>query len=252
MSAMHHAISLIVEGYTMVPDVFDPDELVAASEAFEEKAAVAGSRTMGWEEIQTAPAILNFLGHPKLMEIVDVYSNHFGERSMIAGASGMRDSFHQVPEPRDYTHLATAPIGWHDDVRGVTEPAGNAMQLALTALLYLDDTFENNGAYCAAIGSHHLSRVDAENRPVFCPPDVVLDNCRLVQVPVKAGSVIVHRAHNWHGVIPSRQQRRLVLQHFTVDSQYDLQAGHTQISEAVLSLLPPERRRYFRQYSVPI
>lgn len=252
MSDMSHAIQLIVDGYTVVPDVFDADELAAASDAFERAAAKAGKRQMGWDELREERALMNYLGHPRLMGVVEAFCAHFDEKAIVAGSSGTRDAFGgKQPEHHDYSDLAKAPLGWHDDVRGVKVCSAHTMQLGLTALLYLDETFKDNGAYCAAAGSHHLARVGEGDQPIFCPPDVVLDHCRLVQLPVKPGAAIIHRAHNWHGVVPAKQRRRLILQHLTSDSVYDAQVGHTQLTQEDYDKLPADRHRFFRSYSRP-
>jgi ectoine hydroxylase-related dioxygenase (phytanoyl-CoA dioxygenase family) len=134
---------------------------------------------------------------------------------------------------------------------GIKRPNAEFLPTALTSLLYLDETFADNGAYCTAVGSHHLAYAEGQ-KPIMPPGEIVLDNCELLPLPVKPGSVIIHRAHEWHAVIPTRQRRRVMLQTFCARSLYDTQHGHTQLSEETLALLPPGRDRYICHYSAGV
>jgi ectoine hydroxylase-related dioxygenase (phytanoyl-CoA dioxygenase family) len=144
--------------------------------------------------------------------------------------------------------LRTAGVGWHDDVMGMKNPNSDILQTTLTSLLYLDDTFADNGAYCTAIGSHHLAGATFDKKPILAKPEFVLQQCELRPLPLKAGSVIIHRGHNWHGVIPCKQRRRLVLQTFSTPEHYDLQIGHTQLSDATIALIPQAQHKYLTSY----
>jgi ectoine hydroxylase-related dioxygenase (phytanoyl-CoA dioxygenase family) len=139
-------------------------------------------------------------------------------------------------------------VGWHDDVMGMKNPKAAGLQTGLNSLLYLDDTYADNGAYVAALGSHHMATA-ADNKPILCPREMVLDHCELKPLPVKAGSVIISRAHHWHGVIEPQQRRRLMLQTFSGKAFYAQQEGHTQLSEEALSYIPADRHRFLTSYA---
>ena len=90
-------------------------------------------------------------------------------------------------------------------------------------------------------------------RYVFKMPDLGEGTveAEVVAWHVKPGDVIVHRGHHWHAVVPPRLQRRIVLQTFSTKKQYDIQMGHTQLSDATVALIPPERQKYLQWYSKP-
>jgi len=249
--AFHLAMRLIIDGCVVVPDVLVGDELKAMQDAFERRAGELDKRWMAWEDIELEPEVARYIAHPNLMAVVEPFINHFGHEAVFSNCSGMRDSFDGRKPERPFTSgdLRSGPLGWHDDVQGMRNPSASFLPTTLATLLYLDDTFADNGAYCTALGSHHLSYATPQDTPMMTPRDVVLDNCELKALPVKAGSVIIHRAHGWHGVIPPRQQRRLVLQTFCARAIYDSQEGHTQVSAATAALIPAARHRYLCHYA---
>lgn len=249
MNATNYAIRLIIDGYVAVPDVVTGDELEDMRAGFERQAAALGKRWMNWDEISEVPELVRYIAHPKLMAVIDAYLGHFGHEAVFANSSGVRDVYDPAKPAKNVntSDLRNSPIGWHDDVMGMRHPNAKILQTTLTSLLYLDDTSVESGAYCAAAGSHHVSYADGE-KPVMPPAATVLDNCELRPVPVTAGSVIIHRGHHWHGVLPVHRQRRLMLQTFSARDVYDLQEGHTQLSAASIALIPPGRERYICHY----
>jgi len=253
MNATNYAIRLIIDGFVVVPDVLTPDEVNAMRRGFERRAAELDKRWMNWEEVCDVPEIVSYIAHPRLMEVVDAFMLHFGQEAVFSNSAGMRDVYDSNKPVRefDWTDLRRAPVGWHDDVWGMRNPNAAFLPTALTSLLYLDETFADSGAYCAAAGSHHLAYAQDE-KPIMPPGEVVLDNCELRPLPVKPGSVIIHRSHNWHAVVPTRQQRRIMLQTFCARASYDLQEGHTQVSDETAVLLPPGRHQYLCHYSAGV
>jgi hypothetical protein len=251
-NAFNLAMRLIIDGCVVVPDVLVGDELKAMQDAFERRADELGKRWMAWEDISLVPEIAQYIAHPNLMAVVEPFVNHFGHAAVFSNSSGMRDSFDPQAPIRPFTagDLRAGPLGWHDDVQGMKTPCASFLPTAVSSLLYLDDTFADNGAYCTALGSHHLSYATPQNTPMMTPGEVVLDNCELKALPLKAGSVIIHRSHSWHGVVPPRQRRRLVLQTFCARALYDLQVGHTQLSEETTAMIPADRHRYLCHYKV--
>ncbi|HVF11114.1 MAG TPA: phytanoyl-CoA dioxygenase family protein [Abditibacteriaceae bacterium] len=247
----HLAMRLIIDGCVVVPNVLVGDELKAMQDAFERRAGELGKRWMNWEDICLEPEIARYIAHPNLMAVVDAFTNHFGHEAVFSNSSGMRDAFNPEKPVPPFTpgDLRRGPLGWHDDVMGMRNPRASFLPTTLSALLYLDDTFADNGAYCTALGSHHLAYATPEDTPMMSPGEVVLDNCELKPLPVKAGSVVIHRAHSWHGVVPPRQRRRLVLQTFCARALYDSQEGHTQVSEETAALIPADRHRYLCHYA---
>ena len=253
MNATNYAIRLIIDGYVVVPDVLTPDEVQSMSNGFERRAGELDKRWMNWEEICEVPELMSYIAHPRLMEVVDAFYVHYGQESVFANSAGIRDVFDpSKPVPAfDASDLRNGPYGWHDDVWGIKKPNAPFLPTALTSLLYLDETFADNGAYCTAVGSHHLAYAEG-NKPIMPPAEIVLDNCELRPLPVKPGSVIIHRSHEWHAVVPTRQQRRVMLQTFCARTLYDLQEGHTQVSEATAALLPADRHKYLCHYSAGV
>jgi hypothetical protein len=241
---------LLIDGAVIVPDVLSPDELASAREAFERHAAARGKRQFAWDELCMVPELVALICHPRLMAVVEGMISYQNEEVVFANCSGARDAHN--PErpftPFDPNDLRHGPIGWHDDVQGMKTPKAAIMNNSLTTLIYLDETFADQGAYCSAEGSHHLGRSDKNGRAIVSNKDLVLDNCHLRALPLKAGSAIVHRAHEWHGVMPIKTRRRIMLQTFVAKSTYDVQDGHTQVSEAAKALIPADRHRYLHWY----
>lgn len=254
MTPMHLAMRLLIDGVVVVPDVVTGDELKRMSDAFEKRTVELGKRHMTWEEMEHIPDLVRYIGHPNLLAVVELFIRHFGEDTVFCNCSGMRDVFNPDPaslakvKATDFSDLRTAPVGWHDDVMGMRNPFAPGLQTGLNSLIYLDDTYADNGAYVAAMGSHHLSTI-VDNKPIHPQRDMVLDHCELKPLPVKAGSVIVSRTHHWHGVIAPQQRRRVMLQTFGGKSFYAQQEGHTQLSEQAISFIPAERRRFLTSYA---
>lgn len=247
MNVEHTLARLLIDGCVVLPDVVVGDELRGMQDAFERRASELGRRHFNWDDISLTPEFVRYIAHPKLMAVVEAFCKHLGHEAVFANSSGARESFDpaQKFEPADLRH---GPLGWHDDVVGMKNPNSDILQAALSSLLYLDETFADSGAYCSAVGSHHLAHATPDKRPVMAKPDFVLDHCELRPNPVTPGSVILYRAHHWHGVVPPRQRRRLVLQTFVARAHYPLQVGHTQLSPQTLKLLPAERMKYVMHY----
>jgi len=241
---------LHMDGAVIVPDVLNPAELAEASDAFERLASARGKRWFNWEDIALEAEFAKLICAPRLMAVIDRFYEWQGEITTWANCSGVRDVYDPARPPAPFTvgDLRHGPLGWHDDVQGMKNPAAAIIPGTLATLLYFDDTFADNGAYCSATGSHHLGRRNAEGRALVAPRELVMDTCELVPMPLKAGSAIIHRAHEWHGVIPVKTRRRLFLQTFVGRATYDLQAGHTQLSDAERALIPADRHRYLTAY----
>jgi hypothetical protein len=242
-------VRLIIDGYTVIPDVLSPDEIAAMHDAFESLAAHTGKRWFDWQDIATLPPFAAYIGHPRLMSVVEPFVAHFGHEAVFANASGVRDVFDPSKPVGKWSKDLKKGLGWHDDVMGMKHPKASFLPTTLNTLLYLDDTFADNGAYTSAVGSHHLATVGPNDKPVHPPREMVLDHCKLVPVPVKAGSVILSRAYHWHGVIPPRQRRRVMLQTFCSRELYDMQAGHTQLGEETLALIPRKQQKWIMSYA---
>ncbi|MCX5662699.1 MAG: phytanoyl-CoA dioxygenase family protein [Planctomycetota bacterium] len=240
--------TLLIEGCVVLPDLIIGPELKGLQDAFERRAKDLGKRHFNWEEISLVPEFVQYIAHPKLMAVVDAFTKHLGFDAVFANSPGARESYdpNSKYEPANLRH---GPLGWHDDVMGMKTPNADILQTGLSSLLYLDETFADNGAYCSAVGSHHLAHATPDKKPILAKPAFVLDNCELRPNPVKPGSVILYRAHHWHGVVPPRQQRRLVLQTFSTRQHYPLQVGHTQLSAETLKMIAPERMKYITSYA---
>ena len=244
---------LRIDGCVRIPGVVTGQELADMQAAFERRATELGIRWFNWEQLSLIPEFARYIAHPNLMKVVDAFVEHYGHEAVFANSSGARDAFDPKNPGPDYNppNLRHGPVGWHDDVQGMKNPNPDMLQTTLTSLLYLDETFAENGAYSSAVGSHHLAGITTDHKPLIAKSDVVLDTCELRPIPVKPGDVIVHRGHHWHAVVPPRLQRRIVLQTFSTKKQYDIQMGHTQLSDATVALIPPERQKYLQWYSKP-
>ncbi|MDP6503833.1 MAG: phytanoyl-CoA dioxygenase family protein, partial [Planctomycetota bacterium] len=200
------ATQLIVDGYTVIPEAVHGEELERMSGAFERRAAEIGKRWMSWDEIDRVPELVAYIGHPKVMEVIDAFYEHFGQTAAFACSSGIRDVYDPENPPGEFdaSDLANAPVGWHDDVTGMKKPIPEFLETTVTSLIYLDETFADNGAYCTSVGSHHLVCRNDNGTPILADRTKAVDHCELKALPVKAGSVIAHRGHNWHGVVPPR------------------------------------------------
>ena len=253
MGEVNQALRLVLDGVLVVNEAIKGDELEMMRDGFERLCAESGKRQFEFNGISKSPEMMGWIGHPSMMNVVTPFVQHFGHEPAIACISGVRDVFNPERAPKGRTppealHQGKG-IGWHDDVWGVTEPQFSVMETSLSCLLYLDDTYIDSGAYCTAVGSHHLVVADENDSPRTVTFEVVRDLCELKALPVKAGSLIFHRAHNWHGVVPPHQQRRIYIQTFTTLSQYDGQAGHTQFTDEQLELIPEDRHKYIRRYA---
>ncbi|MCC7193393.1 MAG: phytanoyl-CoA dioxygenase family protein [Phycisphaeraceae bacterium] len=244
-------VRLLVDGYVALPDILTGTELAALDAAFERRARETGTRWFDWETLDGIPEFVGYLAHPNLMKYVTAFAEYMGEEAVFANSSGARDSYNPANPGPSYepANLRHGPLGWHDDVVGMKNPQSEAIQMLLASLLYLDETFADNGAYCSAVGSHYLARATPDKKPILAKPDFVLDNCELKPVPLKPGGVVLYRGHHWHGVVPMKQRRRLVLQSFTTRRHYNMQIGHTQLSEKSRALLTPAQKKYVTSYS---
>jgi len=249
MNAQHLAFRLIVDGYVVVPDVIAGADMEDFSDAFESHAGKIGTRHMDFAGLAGSPRMLARLCPPKMMDVVDAFYAHYSQTTAFACCSGIRDIFdpakYDASQPwPDYSDLSTASVGWHDDVQGVKEPSFRAMSTSLSSLIYLDETFADNGAYVTAVGTHHLANPGEGDRPILSPSSLVREHAELRHLPVKPGSAIIHRAHNWHGVVSARQRRRVMIHTFIARELYFEQPGHTVIEEEHLEHIPAERHKY--------
>lgn len=255
MNTMDYVTRLIIDGAVAIPKLLTDAELASMRAGFERRAAELGKRNLNWDEIREVPELMSWILHPRLMEIVNAYCGHFRQQAVFANCSGIRDVY-GPNEKRDFKPFDPTPhnlrygsVGWHDDVVGMRTPDARMMDISLTTLVYLDETFPHSGAYCSAVGSHHLAAASPDHKPILATPELVLDHCELRPLPVKAGGVVIHRSHEWHGVVPVGQMRRIMLQTFTSREVYDLQVGHTQVSDATKKLIPADRHGQLCWYS---
>jgi len=242
---------LLIDGCVHFPAVVTGSELQGMQDAFERRAAQLNKRWFDWNDVSTLPEFARYIAHPRLMSLVDAFVEHLGHEAVFANSAGSRDAFDPANpgSPYDPPNLRHGPVGWHDDVPGMTNPNPDMLQTTLTTLLYLDQTFADNGAYCSAVGSHHLAGVTPDHKPRIAKKEAVFNACELRPIPVQPGDVILHRGHHWHGVVPPRTRRRLVLQTFSTRKQYHMQIGHTQLTPETVALIPPERHRYLQWYT---
>lgn len=242
---------LRIDGCVRVPGVVTGRELEGMQLAFENRAKELGTRWFNWDQISLIPEFVRYIAHPNLMAVVDAFVEHYGHEAVFTNSAGARDAFDPKNPGPDYNppNLRHGPVGWHDDVVGMKNPNPDMLQTTLTSLLYFDETFAHDGAYCSAVGSHHLAGITPDHKPRIADGKLVLDTCELRPIPVQPGDVIIHRGHHWHAVVPPRRQRRVMLQTFSTKKQYDLQMGHTQLSPESVALIAPERKKYLQWYA---
>lgn len=260
MNALDLAVRLIIDGYVVIPDAIVGDELQTIIDGFERQCAKVGKRQMQWDEVRTSPELVGYICHPKIMSVLEAYMHHFDQDPVFACYSGARDVGKpgaEPPKPRpdaagnpiDPFDIRYGQVGWHDDVAGMRNPRASLLPFAISTLLYMDETYRDSGAYCAAAGSHHLARVGPNDQAIMAPGELVLDHCELRALPVKPGSIIMHRGHNWHGVMPVRHQRRIIIQTFCARSNYPVQEGHTQLTDEERAMVPADRHKYLVTYA---
>lgn len=252
---LYLAARLLIDGYVIVPDVAIGRELEELRAAFEREAARRGRRDLKNDELATVPEFVRYVGHPRLMPVLDAYMGHFGHEPALACLSLGRDIFDPAAPPPPPFTIPTdhRKIRMHNDGSGDGNGPGlsfDVLSQGCACLLYLDDTFPEAGSIIQAVGSHHLSRRGEGGRVVSPPLELVQDTCEIKYVGVKAGSVAIQRAFNWHEAgPPPRQPRRQLRADYTPKALYhkialDGRPVHMRMSREAMAMLPAERRRY--------
>ncbi len=141
----------------------------------QEPGFVRRSNNEGPERLGEDPAFRPCLEHPYVMSAV---AQVLGGDVSLLGFRG-RD-----PQP------GSGQQGFHVDF---AEPVPPDRQQIVNAFWLLDDMDESNGATRIVPGSHHLNRLPSKSlsQPNARHPEAI-------QVPARAGDVIVFSAHLWH------------------------------------------------------
>ncbi|MDA0840273.1 MAG: phytanoyl-CoA dioxygenase family protein [Planctomycetota bacterium] len=247
-------VRLLIDGYVVIPDVLDADEIVEAREAFERKVKEHKAHGLSWVQLRSEESMVYGTCHPKLMAVIDAFESYYDQEAILcchngARDAGVRESYDEAEEAR-MTGFSADDLrnraGWHDDgtvLKGVRDVFSTT---SVTALLYLDPTYAHNGAFITAVGSHHLhfSFGTRGDKPYYPDRALLLDNCELRPVPVEAGSAILFRAQSWHGVLPTHlKHRRLLVQCFCAKSMFYEMHGHNVFANEAANL-PEEKHRY--------
>ena len=109
MDATDLAVQFIMQGYAVVPDVVVGAELEAMRDAFERLASRLGKRAFTPAEIEAAPELVNFIGHPRVMPVIEAYMGYFGHEPAIAWLHLWRDIINPIlpsPPPFDIVNDA--------------------------------------------------------------------------------------------------------------------------------------------------
>ncbi|MDP6116649.1 MAG: phytanoyl-CoA dioxygenase family protein [Planctomycetota bacterium] len=247
-------VRLLIDGYVVVPNVLNADEVKEAQAAFECKAGEHETHNLSWAQLRSEEAMVHATCHPKIMAVVDAFVSYFDQEAVLCCHNGARDAGGR--DAHDEVEAARMPgfgsedrrkrAGWHNDGRVLKDVRDAFSATSLTALLYFDQTFANNGAFVVARGSHHLhfSFGTKGEQPYYPDNDFLLDNCELRPVPVEAGSAIIFRAQSWHGVLPTHlKHRRLMVQCFCAKDLFYEMHGHNVFANEA-DFLPAEKHRY--------
>ena len=256
MDATDLAVQFIMQGYAVVPDVIVGDELEAIRDAFERLASRLGKRAFTPAEIETAPELVNFIGHPRVMPVIEAYMGHFGHEPAIAWLQLCRDIFNpELPPPPPFD-IATdgKTLGLHNDASNAmaNRLSFHTLSLGAVAFVFMDDTYPDAGCLLQSPGSHHLTQASPDGCVISPSKQFIKQHCSVEFVAAKAGDVVLQRAFNFHGVgPPPRQKRRQLRTDYTPMALYDKIAldgrtgMHQQFARETIDLLPSERHRYF-------
>lgn len=231
MTVEKQAVQFLMEGYTVVPAALSCQELVRIREAFDRAWSVHSARgNLAWDICGEIPELLNLIGHPALMPLVEAILAIYEDTPV-------------------FTHMATRltavsdrKLGTHHD--GMPTFRYDFAQRVIATLWYFDPMEEDSGSYVAYMGSHHLSRPLPDGKAGHPAKEFVLTHCEARKVVAPAGSVILHRAFNWHDVEPIRRIRRAAYSGYCGRGVYHLQAGHDVVTPAQRGRLPFERRKF--------
>ena len=169
--------ALAEAGWLHIRAAADKRALGAMREAWARRLQAFGKRgnNDGPEQLDQDPAFRPCLEHPYVMSAV---AQVLGGDVSLLGFRG-RD-----PQP------GSGQQGFHVDF---AEPVPPDRQQIVNAFWLLDDMDEFNGATRIVPGSHHLNRLPSKSlsQPNARHPEAI-------QVPARAGDVIVFSAHLWH------------------------------------------------------
>jgi ectoine hydroxylase-related dioxygenase (phytanoyl-CoA dioxygenase family) len=247
-------VQLLIDGYVVIPNVLDSDEIEEARAAFERKAKEHEAHGLTWAQLRSEESMVHATCHPKIMAVIDACVDYYVQEAALcchngARDAGVRDAYDEAEEAK-MTGFSPDDLrnrgGWHADGTVLKDVRDVFSTTSLTALLYLDPTYAHNGAFITAVGSHHLhfSFGTRGDKPYFPDSNFILDNCELRPIPVEAGSAIIFRAQSWHGVLPTHlRHRRLMVQCFCPKSMFYEMHGHNVFANEAAHL-PEEKHRY--------
>ena len=200
---------LITDGFCHVPGVLDPAALRATVEAAE--AALGTIGTDHRAQWRSQGSLVPVADHPPFAPLI-AYSG-FQEMFERLGLRGTRFSSGYV--------ISKPPGGpalfWHQDWWGWQHPISREDRIAQVALfLYMTDTTRQNGCLRLVPGTHRRRHplhdlVDAHD-PALAEvknpdDDAFASHPDELDVPVKAGDVVVVDARLIHGAHPNRSDR---------------------------------------------
>jgi hypothetical protein len=189
--------ALAEAGWLRIPGAADTRALDAMRAAWErllqDPGFVRRSNNEGPERLGDDPAFRPCFEHPYVMSAVAQMLD--GDVNLI----GFRGR-----DPR----AGSGQQGFHVDSAAAVPPD---RQIMVNAFWLLDDMDEANGATRVVPGSHRLSRIPNKSlsQPEARHPDAL-------QIPARAGDVIVFSAHLWHSGMRNRSgaPRRIAMAMF--------------------------------------
>ncbi|RYG41088.1 phytanoyl-CoA dioxygenase family protein [bacterium] len=217
------------QGYTILPNVFSPDEMattIALVEEFDARRSAGIDGTEGKAQrfathlAEQDPELRAFMAGPKLAAIateflgpdVDLYFN----QSVFKGPEGNRI------------------FPWHqDDAYGPVEPAGY-----LTLWLALNDATEENGCISVLPGSHRAGLRAHVPTPHGLAGHAADDPDQGIAAPVPAGTIIAFNSLTLHKSGPNTskgERKALVLQYCAAGLK------RAETGEAIPDLIPVMR-----------
>jgi hypothetical protein len=83
---------LLIDGYVVVPDVLNADEVKEAQAAFECKAREHETHNLSWAQLRSEEVMVHATCHPKIMAVVDAFVSYFDQEAVLCCHNGARDA----------------------------------------------------------------------------------------------------------------------------------------------------------------
>jgi len=195
LSAQQRA-DLDTKGFTIFPNVIEPEHLEQLRETFEQLSAAEGERA-GSEvgQVTGVRRLANLVNKGEMFDPIYVNPLVLAAAQYVIGRDFKLHSLNgHDPQPGSDSQPLHADWGKERDDRSVYH--------VMNSLWMLDDFDEGNGATRIVPGSHHWP-----GRPQSQMADPRAPHPQQVFITAPAGSVAVFNGHTWHGSTGNRSQR---------------------------------------------